>query len=58
MINPEWFMPQIYSDVPEQSQLFIIFEKMVPDYAHKIFGDKRINYSLLMVTLAMDTAWL
>jgi hypothetical protein len=27
---------------------------MIPDYPHKIFGDKRINYSLLMMTLAMD----
>ena len=34
-----------------------IFEiQMIPDYAHKIFGDKRINYILLMVTLAMDSA--
>ena len=29
---------------------------MIPDYPHKIFGDKRINYSLLMITLAMDPA--
>jgi hypothetical protein len=27
---------------------------MLPDYPHKIFNDKRINYSLLMETLAMD----
>lgn len=26
---------------------------MLPDYPHKIFNDKRINYSLLMETLAM-----
>jgi hypothetical protein len=29
---------------------------MLPDYPHKIFGDKRLNYSLLMETLAMDDA--
>ncbi len=29
---------------------------MIPDYPHKIFGDTRINYSLLMITLAMDPA--
>jgi hypothetical protein len=29
---------------------------MQPDYPHKIFNDKRINYSLLMLTLAMDSA--
>jgi hypothetical protein len=28
---------------------------MLPDYPHKIFNDKRSNYSLLMETLAMDT---
>jgi hypothetical protein len=27
---------------------------MLPDYPHKIFNDKRGNYSLLMETLAMD----
>ncbi len=27
---------------------------MQPDYPHKIYNDKRINYSLLMITLAMD----
>ncbi len=27
---------------------------MQPAYPHKIFGDKRINYSLLMMALAMD----
>jgi len=29
---------------------------MRPDYPHKIFGDKRGNYCLLMEALAMDTA--
>ena len=29
---------------------------MLPDYPHKIFNDKRINYSLLMETLAMDAS--
>jgi hypothetical protein len=27
---------------------------MLPDYPHKIFNDKRGNYSLLMETLAMN----
>ena len=26
---------------------------MLPDYPHKVFGDKRICYCLLMETLAM-----
>jgi len=29
---------------------------MNPGYPHKLFSDKRINYSLLMITLAMDSA--
>jgi hypothetical protein len=29
---------------------------MTPDYPHKLFSDKRNNYSLLMLTLAMDSA--
>jgi hypothetical protein len=28
---------------------------MLPDYPHKIFGDKRFCYCLLMEALAMDT---
>lgn len=27
---------------------------MLPDYPHKIFEDKRFDYSLLMEALAMD----
>jgi hypothetical protein len=27
---------------------------MTPDYAHKIFNDKRTNYNLLMEVLAME----
>jgi hypothetical protein len=27
---------------------------MQPSYPHKIFGDKRLHYSLLMMALAMD----
>jgi hypothetical protein len=27
---------------------------MVPDYATKIFNDRRINYALLMMVLATD----
>ncbi|HNU89137.1 MAG TPA: hypothetical protein PKJ94_12630, partial [Ferruginibacter sp.] len=30
--------------------------RMTPDYPHKLFSDKRNNYSLLMLTLAMDSA--
>jgi len=33
---------------------FYLWFIMIPDYPHKIFGDRRINYSLLMMTLAMD----
>ncbi len=29
---------------------------MIPDYPHKHFSDKRNNYSLLMLALAMDPA--
>jgi len=29
---------------------------MIPDYPHKIFGDKRICYCLLMEALAMEAA--
>jgi hypothetical protein len=29
---------------------------MMPDYPHKIFGDKRFCYCLLMEALAMDAA--
>ncbi len=28
---------------------------MIPDYPHKIFGDKRTGYFLLMESLAMDS---
>jgi hypothetical protein len=28
---------------------------MQPDYPHKFFGDKRFNYTMLMITLAMDS---
>jgi len=27
---------------------------MLPDYPHKLFSDERLNYFLLMETLAMD----
>jgi hypothetical protein len=27
---------------------------MLPDYPHKLFGDKRGSFNLLMETLAMD----
>ncbi len=29
---------------------------MIPDYPHKIFGDKRCSYTLLMQMLAMDVS--
>jgi hypothetical protein len=41
--------------MPNGGQVFITFGAMIPDYPHKIFGDRRMNYSLLMTTLAMDT---
>jgi hypothetical protein len=28
---------------------------MMPDYPHKLFGDRRLGYCLLMTTLAMDS---
>jgi hypothetical protein len=28
---------------------------MQPDYPHKVFGDKRVNYTMLMIALAMDS---
>lgn len=34
---------------------YYLWKQMMPDYPHKIFGDKRITYTLLMVTLAMDS---
>jgi hypothetical protein len=30
---------------------------MRPDYPHKIFGDKRTNYILLVEKLAMEKHW-
>lgn len=30
---------------------------MQPDYPHKIFNDKRVQYPLLMVVLAMDSSF-
>jgi hypothetical protein len=29
---------------------------MVPDFPHKLFNDERLNFSLLMETLAMDAS--
>ena len=31
-----------------------LYTTMLPDYPHKVFNDKRINYSLLMEALAMS----
>jgi len=31
-----------------------LYCNMIPDYPHKIFGDKRICYFLLMEALAME----
>jgi hypothetical protein len=31
---------------------------MRPDYPHKLFGDVRVKYCLLMITLAMDAMML
>lgn len=39
-------------------QKIVTFEyTMTPDYPHKHFADKRNDYSLLMLTLAMDSAY-
>lgn len=32
-----------------------LFANMLPDYPHKIFPDKRNNYILLVLTLAMGS---
>jgi hypothetical protein len=38
------------------SGIFSNFTKdMLPDFPHKLFKDRRNNYSLLMETLAMDS---
>jgi hypothetical protein len=34
---------------------FLFLYSMLPDYPHKIFSDRRSQFSLLMETLAMDT---
>lgn len=31
-----------------------LLTQMLPDYPHKLFSDKRLNYVLLMEVLAMD----
>jgi len=36
--------------------MFIFATAMLPDYPHKCFSDKRINYYLLMQELAMLAA--
>ncbi|WP_171607724.1 hypothetical protein [Limnovirga soli] len=35
------------------SGILYFCSSMHPDYPHKVFNDKRINYSLLMEALAM-----
>jgi len=40
----------------QRKVLLSLFQDMIPDYPHKLFSDKRNNYSLLMLTLAMDSA--
>jgi hypothetical protein len=53
---PIRFIWQIYNQGLELAQIFIIFDYyMQPDYPHKLFSDKRNSYSLLMLTLAMDS---
>jgi hypothetical protein len=34
--------------------MYLYSRKMKPDYPHKLFGDKRMGYCLLMEALAMD----
>jgi hypothetical protein len=40
--------------IPFETELSLNLYPMTPDYAHKIFTDKRTNYNLLMEVLAMD----
>lgn len=37
------------------SEISLSLPAMIPDYPHKHFSDKRNRYSLLMLTLAMDS---
>jgi hypothetical protein len=30
---------------------------MLPDYPHKIFSDKRMSYTMLMIALAMGSCY-
>ncbi|MBS1757574.1 MAG: hypothetical protein JSU03_09870 [Bacteroidetes bacterium] len=47
---------QIYNDAVEcPISFYYICKTMMPDYPHKIFADRRMNYSLLMNALAMDS---
>lgn len=39
-----------------RQKLYYLYFIMMPDYPHKVFGDKRTGYNLLMITLAMDSA--
>ncbi|MEO5984592.1 MAG: hypothetical protein ABIP80_03745 [Ferruginibacter sp.] len=48
-------MRQIYIDDASWIEVLLPLFKMTPDYPHKLFGDKRLTYSLLMITLAMDS---
>lgn len=36
--------------------IFVPLASVIPDYPHKVFNDKRNSYSLLMFSLAMDSA--
>jgi hypothetical protein len=38
------------------AEILYFYKAMLPDYPHKIFADRRVNYCMLMVTLAMDSA--
>jgi hypothetical protein len=43
--DPHFQLSAIFLSLPYQMQ---------PDYAHKVFNDKRMGYFLLMEALAMD----
>jgi hypothetical protein len=43
----------LLSPVSKNKNIFVL--RMLPDYPHKIFNDKRSSYLFLVLTLAMDT---
>ncbi len=55
-----WIFRRIYLGLQcfvTLSTLAITIRQLRPDFAHKIFGDSRTEYCLLMVTLAEDASF-